>query len=102
MIAEPMNTHSLFWLKVIKKGKVLVRATTVAPKPRLTRIMGKAQQTKVPVETKSAIELKLVLLFPRDWVEVSVLYVTVVDWTIVSQAGSRSGLGRKLEPVTDW
>jgi len=50
MMAEPAKTHTLCWLSVIRKGNVLVKAATVAPIPRVTRMMGKAQQTSVPVD----------------------------------------------------
>ncbi len=47
MIAEKANTQALCSLKVIRKGKVLVSAATVAPNPNVTRVIGKAQQMRV-------------------------------------------------------
>ena len=63
--AEPANIHSLCSLMVNRNGKALVNATTVAPNPTPTRIIGSAQHTNVPVDTKSARLLKPTPLF-RD------------------------------------
>ncbi len=49
MKPEKIKINILYSLNVIKKGKLLVIAATVAPKPKVTKIMGKAQQTSVPV-----------------------------------------------------
>ena len=49
---------SLYWDKVIKKGKVPIRLAKLAPAPKLTNNAGKAQQIKVEVEANK--EKKLV------------------------------------------
>jgi len=46
---EKANTQILCWLKTIKNGNALVIAATVAHNPNVTKIIGIAQQTKVPV-----------------------------------------------------
>ena len=51
---EKIKMIILCSLNVIKKGKVLVIAATVAPKPKVTKIIGKAQQTSVPVVVNKA------------------------------------------------
>jgi len=57
MMAEPAKTHTLCWLSVIRKGNVLVRAATVAPMPRVTSMMGNAQQTSVPVDANKVTQV---------------------------------------------
>ena len=47
---------------MISAGISLISATTVAPKPRLTSKMGKAQQNSVPVDVNSVSQLKPVIL----------------------------------------
>ena len=49
---------TLYWDRVIKKGKVLTRLAKLAPAPRLTNNAGRAQQIKVEVEANN--EKKLV------------------------------------------
>ena len=39
--------YILYWDKVIKKGKTVIRLAKDAPAPRATNIAGKAQQIKV-------------------------------------------------------
>jgi len=55
--ADPANTQALYRLSVIRKGKLLVSAATVAPRPSVTRMIGRAQQTSVPVEASKASQL---------------------------------------------
>ncbi len=50
---ELVNTHTLCCAIVINIGKLLVNAATVAPIPRTTSIMGKAQQIRVPLAANS-------------------------------------------------
>lgn len=60
--ADITNIPVLFSLSMINVGKLLVIAATVAPKPRLTSRMGKAQHSKVPVDTNSVSQLNPVPL----------------------------------------
>ena len=39
--------YILYWDKVIKKGKTVIKLAKAAPAPRATNIAGKAQQIKV-------------------------------------------------------
>lgn len=39
--------YILYWDKVIKKGKTVIKLAKEAPAPRATNIAGKAQQIKV-------------------------------------------------------
>ena len=48
MAPEPANTQTLCWAIVTSSGNLLVNAATVAPKPSVTRMMGRAQQMSVP------------------------------------------------------
>ncbi len=59
---ETANTHILCWLNVTKKGIALTIDATVAPIPRVTKVMGIAQQTKVPVVVKRASQVNDVSL----------------------------------------
>lgn len=43
---------------MIKTGKLLVNAATVAPKPRVTSIIGKAQQIRVPLAANKVSQPK--------------------------------------------
>ena len=54
---------TLYWDKVIKKGKVPTRLAKLAPAPKLTNNAGKAQQIKVEVEANK--EKKLVFCVCR-------------------------------------
>jgi hypothetical protein len=55
---EPANTHTLCCAIVISTGKLLVNAATVAPSPSVTNIMGRAQQTSVPLAANSVSQLR--------------------------------------------
>lgn len=57
MMADPANTHTLCWLSVIRKGIERVRAATVAPMPKVTIMMGSAQQTRVPVDANKVTQV---------------------------------------------
>src|SRR5258708_10164532 len=57
---EPTNIHSLCSLNGMSQGTLLVRAATVAPKPKVTSKKGSAQQINVPIEAKSASQLVVV------------------------------------------
>lgn len=52
--AEMVKTQILCWLSMMSMGKLLVIAATVAPRPRETKIIGRAQQIKVLVVANSA------------------------------------------------
>lgn len=60
---EKANTHSLYLLIMIRNGKTPLMATTVAPRPKLTKIIGMAQQTNVPVVANNVSQVTL--LSPR-------------------------------------
>ena len=59
MNAESVKTQILYVLSVIRIGKLLVRAATVAPNPNVTSAMGRAQQTNVPVEANKDSQVNL-------------------------------------------
>lgn len=59
---EKINTHTLCWLNTIKKGREEVIAATVAPMPRVTKIIGSAQQINVPLVANKVNQLKLWLV----------------------------------------
>ena len=52
--------YILYWDKVIKKGKTVIKLAKEAPAPRATNIAGKAQQIKVEEDANN--EKKFVAL----------------------------------------
>tara|TARA_R110002167_G_scaffold207882_3_gene411947 strand:- start:1395 stop:1607 length:213 start_codon:yes stop_codon:yes gene_type:complete len=62
MAPETRNTHSLCSLSVIKKGMLLTKDAMVAPIPSVTRVIGSAQHTNVPVVVNKANQVTLVSL----------------------------------------
>ncbi len=54
---EPANTQALCMLSVIRNGMLLAIAATTDPNPRLTRRIGNAQQSRVPVEANKTSQL---------------------------------------------
>jgi hypothetical protein len=76
---------------VIRIGKELVIAATVAPKPALTRRIGNAQHTRVPVVTNNASELRPVP--PALGAASAIVFVLVlmtIDSTVTSPPGSEN------------
>jgi hypothetical protein len=43
----------LYWDKVIRKGKIVIRLAKLAPAPSATKIAGRAQQIKVEEEANN-------------------------------------------------
>ena len=76
---DPANTQALCRLSVISMGKLLVSAATVAPRPTVTSMIGRAQQTRVPVEASRASQLTpdsaRICLIP--WATILSLFIAV-------------------------
>lgn len=59
---EIVNTNILCSLSVTRNGTLLTNDAIVAPMPRATKVMGKAQQTMVPIVVNSASQVRRVSL----------------------------------------
>jgi len=76
---EKANTHALCWLKTIRKGNALVIETTVAPKPKVTNMIGKAQQINVPVVVNSVKTVTLCSFIMMLFHPINVLIFSYYD-----------------------
>lgn len=54
---DTANIQPLYWLSVINQGAADAMDATVAPRPKVTKTMGMAQQSKVPVVVNSSSQL---------------------------------------------
>ena len=57
-IAEDKNIQPLYWLRVIIQGAADAKVATLAPSPRVTKVIGIAQQSRVPEVVNSSSQLQ--------------------------------------------